>query len=53
MIDKLFQIKVGVKEQAERSTFLKKKDILGSGSFGNVYFVESLFDKKLYVLKEI
>ena len=37
----------------EKKKKLKKKDILGSGSFGNVYFVESLFDKKLYVLKEI
>lgn len=50
-MDKLFQIKLN--NVHEWSTYLKKKAVLGSGSFGTVFLVESLFNKKEYVLKEI
>ena len=33
-------------------TILKEIRVLGSGSFGTVYFVESFYDGKTYVLKE-
>ncbi len=31
---------------------MKEIRVLGSGSFGTVYFVESFYDGKSYVLKE-